>query len=181
MIDVQAPNSGTSSNNNSVGAAALAESRLRSPWSVAAILALAICIVYWPALGAPFIADDTETIVTNESIVHLWPLFGSAEQPGPLRPRVPLPTAGRPLVNLSFALNYYFVALAPTGYHVVNVLIHLGSSLLVWTIVRRTLRLPYFANRFDSSADWLALAVALIWRYIPCKPSRSSTLRSGRN
>jgi tetratricopeptide (TPR) repeat protein len=136
-------------------------------WAAIAVLALAIGAVYRRALDVPLFFDDDAAIVSNDSIHSLWPLFGSAEHPGPLRTPAPRPTAGRPLVNLTFALNYYFGGVAPAGYHVTNVLIHFSSSLLLWALIKRTLLLPYFANRFDPSAGWLALDVALLWALHP--------------
>jgi hypothetical protein len=53
--------------------------------------------------------------------------------------------------------------LNPVGYHAVNAVIHFLSALVLWAIVRRTLRLPYFTNRFESSAGWLALSASLRW------------------
>jgi protein O-mannosyl-transferase len=136
-------------------------------WVAAAVLAVAILVVYADSLRAPFIFDDVATISSNRSILSLWPPLGTPEQPGPLRPPVPLPTAGRPLVNFSFALNHAISGWSPVGYHIVNVLIHFGSALLLWAIVRRTLRLPYFHARYESHADWLALAIALLWALHP--------------
>jgi tetratricopeptide (TPR) repeat protein len=136
-------------------------------WAAAGVLALAIGVLYGPALTAPFIFDDLDAIITNRSITSLWPLVGTRDHPGPLNPEEALPTAGRPLVNLTFALNYYLGELNPVGYHAGNVLIHFASALLLWAIVRRTLRLPYFAGRFDASAGWLALAAALLWALHP--------------
>lgn len=137
------------------------------PWIVAAVLAISIGAVYGRALNVPFIYDDDATIVRNPSIVSLWPIIGTQGHAGPLNPAPDLPTSGRPLVNLSFAINYAFGGLNPIGYHLVNVVIHFLTSLLVWAIVRRTLLLPYFANRFATSANWLAFAVAMLWALHP--------------
>lgn len=136
-------------------------------WAAAVVLALFIGAVYSQSLNAPFIFDDHATILANGSIVSVWPLLGTAENPGPLQPPAPLPTAGRPAVNLSFALNYLVGGTAPIGYHIVNVLIHFGSALLLWAAIKRSLLLPYFTGRFENSAGWLALAVALIWALHP--------------
>lgn len=136
-------------------------------WLVSVVLIVAIAALYGPALNAPFIFDDVISIVNNESIRSLWPWSGSDERPGPLKPAKDLPTAGRPLVNLSFAINYRLGGLNPVGYHALNVLIHIGSALLVWAIIQRSLRLPYFGDRFNTSARWLALAVALLWALHP--------------
>jgi protein O-mannosyl-transferase len=130
-------------------------------------LILAIGVVYGKSLDAPFIFDDVDGIENNESIFSLWPLLGTVEHRGPLNPSSNLPSSGRPLVNLSLAANYHWGGLSPHGYHVFNVGIHSLATLLVWAIVRRTLLLPYFAGRFDASAGWLALSVALLWALHP--------------
>ena len=136
-------------------------------WAALVAIVLAIGLVYGRALDAPLIFDDELSILSNESIFSLWPLVGTGEHPGPLRPSIGRPTSGRPLVNLSFALNYAVGGLSPTGYRVVNVVIHCACALLLWAIVRRTLRLAYFDNRFNGTAGWLALAAALLWSLHP--------------
>jgi tetratricopeptide (TPR) repeat protein len=136
-------------------------------WVAAAVLAVSIGAVYAPSCNAPFIFDDIDTIIRNDSIKTDWPLIGTDSQPGPLNPPANIPTAARPLVNLSFAINYKFGELNPIGYHAVNVVIHFLSAMLLYSILRHTLRLPFFAGRFDSAAAVLALATALIWALHP--------------
>lgn len=136
-------------------------------WAAAAVLAIAIGAVYYHSLDVPFIFDDVVGIEKNESIYSLWPLVGATNHPGPLNPVPDLPSSGRPLVNLSFALNYAMGGDNPSGYHALNVAIHFLAALLLWAIVRRALRLPCFAGRFMRSANWLALATALIWSLHP--------------
>ncbi len=43
----------------------------------------------------------------------------------------------RPLVLVTFALNYAVGGLAPLGYHVVNLLLHMGVSLLLYDLARQ--------------------------------------------
>ena len=88
---------------------------------------LSIGAVYGPVLNAPLIFDDVDSIIRNESITSLSPLFGTPAHRGPLNPRPNVPTAARPLVNLSFAINYKFGQLNPVGYHAVNAIIHFLS------------------------------------------------------
>jgi tetratricopeptide (TPR) repeat protein len=127
----------------------------------------AIWAVYAPGLHAPFVFDDHDSVLGNPSIVRLWPLLGDTESPGPLSPPKDSVTAGRPLVNLSLAINYHFGWFNPAGYHALNVTLHMLSALLLFGIVRRALQLEYFAGRFDRAADPLALAVALVWAVHP--------------
>ncbi len=136
-------------------------------WIVAAALAISLGTIYGPALNAPLIFDDVDAITNNDSITAIWPIFGTPAHRGPLNPLPNVPTAARPLVNLSFAINYKFSQLDPVGYHAVNAIIHFLSAMLLWAIVRRTLCLPYFAGRFDAAAGWLAFAVAVIWALHP--------------
>jgi tetratricopeptide (TPR) repeat protein len=144
-----------------------AASELPQGWIAAAVLAASIFAVYYGARHAPFIFDDAVTIDKNSSIKSIWPLISMGERPGPLNPPPNLPTSGRPLVNLTFAMNYYFGELNPVGYHLVNMVLHCLTAWLVWAVVRCTLRLPYFDGRLEKSAEWLAMAVALLWALHP--------------
>ncbi len=64
----------------------------------------------------------------------------------------------RPLTTLSFLLNYSVLGGTDhaVGYHVVNLILHLGNVMLVWTLARRLIRRP-----------WLAAAAAAVWAVHP--------------
>ena len=127
----------------------------------------AVAAVYGRSLHAPFVFDDRSSVLTNPSVVRLWPLVGDADAPGPLNVPKDSSISGRPLVNITLALNYRMGGLDPMGYHLVNVLLHAGSAMLLFALVRRSLRLAYFAGRFEKAADPLALAVALLFALHP--------------
>ncbi len=75
---------------------------------------------------------------------------------------------GRPLLNLSFALNYAVSGLEVWGYHLVNLLIHVLAGLTLYGIVRRTIIRVDKSKRLGSEhAKWLALIVALLWLIHP--------------
>ncbi|MES1195260.1 MAG: hypothetical protein ABUL65_05145, partial [Opitutus sp.] len=89
---------------------------------VAAGLVLATLLAYSNSFGGPFVFDDLTAIVYNPSIRHLWP-------PGAvLAPVIDggVTVGGRPLVNLSLALNYALSGEQVWSYHVFNLLVHLG-------------------------------------------------------
>ncbi|HEY2838668.1 MAG TPA: tetratricopeptide repeat protein [Pirellulales bacterium] len=146
-------------------------SRVTTDWAVnlavIALLAGAGWVVYGRAIHAPFFFDDRNSVLQNASIVKLWPLLGEPGQNGPLTPARDTVTAGRPLVNLTLAINYHFSRLNPAGYHVFNLCVHIVSAILLWAIVGRVLRLPYFGGRFERAAGPLAIAVALVWEVHP--------------
>lgn len=118
---------------------------------------LAGSLAYANGLSGPFLFDDDRSIVTNAQIRQLWP------PAVPLSPPDETPVARRPLVNLSFALNYAVSGLDVRGYHVTNVALHLLAALVLFGLIRRTLALPKLAGRFEPVADTIALAGALIW------------------
>ncbi len=48
----------------------------------------------------------------------------------------------RPVVDLTFALNYSLGGMDVGGYHLLNLAIHLLAALTLFGVVRRTLELP---------------------------------------
>jgi tetratricopeptide (TPR) repeat protein len=129
-------------------------------WRAVAIV-IAGFLAYANSLSGPFVFDDRLAIVENPSIRRWW-------DPGVvLFPERELPVAGRPLVNLSFALNYAAGGLAVFGYHLVNVALHLACALLVFGLVRRTLDLPIATGIVGGRSTNLAFAAALLWALHP--------------
>ena len=115
--------------------------------SLGFILALIGLTVYLNILSAPFTFDDDHAIVLNEQIRHISTSLSPTERGSPL--------AGRPLVSLSFAVNYALGGLDVRGYRLVNVGIHVICALLLFGIARRHL---------ETS---VAFAIALIWMVHP--------------
>ena len=75
--------------------------------------------------------------------------------------------AGRPLVNLSLAVNYAISGTNVWSYHALNLVVHILASLTLWGILRRTLRLAAVPKRFRDAGDWLATVAALLWAVHP--------------
>ncbi|HXC02722.1 MAG TPA: tetratricopeptide repeat protein [Opitutaceae bacterium] len=99
-------------------------------------IVLATLAAYFNSFSGPFVFDDVPGIKENPSIHHLWQ---SLIPPHETRRDSGLPVAGRPIVNLSLAVNYAFGGLDPWGYHAFNLLIHTLAALTLFGIVRRTL------------------------------------------
>ena len=128
----------------------------------ASLIVAATVAAYSNSFTGPMTFDDGKSIEDNPTIRRLWPLW---------RPLCP-PAHGetvtdRPLLNLSLAVNYACGGLDVWGYHAANLAIHLGSALLLFGVVRRTLRLPAMRNRWGESATAVALAVTLLWAVHP--------------
>jgi tetratricopeptide (TPR) repeat protein len=121
----------------------------------------ALVAVYWNGLEAPFIWDDRTAIVNNPTIRSLWPPWS------PLAPPLETPVSRRPLVNLSFALNYRLHELDPRGYHLTNLGIHILAACFLCAVLRRALSADVVAERLRSHAAIIAAAAALWWALHP--------------
>ncbi len=120
------------------------------------LIGVAILCAYHNACRGPFIFDDLPSIPNNPAIRTLWPIWM------PMFPAGNLGIAGRPLVGLSFAINYAIDGLNPRGYHAGNVLIHIAAALTLFGVARRLLRRWSLA-----SAEGIAMVIALIWAVHP--------------
>ena len=134
---------------------------MRTGVRYAAVIVLAGAAAYATSFSGPFLFDDQTAVVTNPQIRQLSPLSV------PLSPPHDTPVAGRPLVNLTLAVNYAMGGLDVRSYHVTNLAFHLLAALAVFGIVRRTLRLRSMPAEMTSHADGLALVCALIWTLHP--------------
>lgn len=132
------------------------------PNSVYAALIVAITgAAYFNGLQAPFVLDDLTTIVVNPTIRSLSPLGDVLFPPGEIY------SAGRPVLNLSFALNYALGGQAVGGYHAINLAIHIAAALVLFGLVRRTLSLPRGDDVPRANAAPVAFAVAALWAAHP--------------
>jgi len=120
-------------------------------------------LAYHNSFTGPFIYDDLPSILTNLSIRHLWPIWHALSPPH----EGGITVEGRPLVNLSLAVNYAFGGYNVWGYHVVNLAIHLLAGLTLLGVVRRTLLRPVLRERFGAAANELAVATAVLWTVHP--------------
>lgn len=115
--------------------------RLKTKHFILIILIIGF-IVYLNVLPNGFVWDDEEQVVNNtiiQSFSHLPQIFkGSTFQTGG--------TGGlsgiyyKPLMTLSFMLNYALWKLNAFGYHLFQVLVHLANSVLVFLLFRNLFR-----------------------------------------
>lgn len=127
------------------------------PWLAPVLLALLVAAAWANSLGVPFLFDDGPAVVDNPSLRDLERL-GDV-----LFPQIDggITSGGRPLVNLSLALNYAVTAESPAGYHVGNAILHWFAAWSLFGLVRRL----WPTGRV--SGDSAALAVAAIWAVHP--------------
>ena len=121
------------------------------------LLILAGLVVYCSSFSVPFLLDDSLLIQGNPTIRHLWPLSTV------LSPPESVGSGGRPLLNLTLAVNYAFGGPSARGYHALNLLIHLLGGLTLFGIVRRTLAQLIGPGLFRADACSVAFIATLLW------------------
>lgn len=108
-------------------------------WLLACAALAITALAYVSAVGGPFIWDDRQLIVDSPKVSALRPVseyFGSAfwleeeREPGGR-------SYYRPLTILSLALDHRVHGMNPGGFHLTNVLLHLGCTLVLFTLLRR--------------------------------------------
>jgi len=106
----------------------------RKPLRVAALLIVASAAVYAGSPCSGFVADDHQGVLDNPLVTT----------PGRLLDAFATPFHGqgsdfrvyRPLTTVSFAVQWAAFGPAPWAFHLVNVLLHVLATLLVWVLAR---------------------------------------------
>jgi tetratricopeptide (TPR) repeat protein len=124
-------------------------------WCFAAVLAVLVLAAYGNNLHGAFVLDDVPWILNNPNIRSLWPIWK------------PLANTSRPVVQWSLAVNFAFNGLNAVSYHLTNNLLHALTALVLFGVVRRTLRTEQLAARFGDAADGIGFATALLWALHP--------------
>lgn len=115
------------------------------------LISLLGILVYANTFKVPFVFDDRSGILENPEIRSFHDAIHTAN-------------LSRVVGVLTFAFNYQLNNINVTGYHIVNLLIHIGDALMVFLLISLTLGTPYFRNRLSSTAAGLkdqTLIVAL--------------------
>lgn len=119
-------------------------------------------LIYSNTFQSPFVFDDRVRIAENPAIRmeqlsfdNLWrAAFGK------------MSAKSRPVGNISFALNYYFHKDQLAGYHLVNIIIHVVSGILLWLFLKKTLQLKSVRSE-NISREGIALLGSLLWLVNP--------------
>ncbi|MBI3584942.1 MAG: tetratricopeptide repeat protein [Nitrospinae bacterium] len=86
--------------------------------------------IYFNTFKNTFQFDDIIHILNNEKIRHLSNL-----------PEMLTGLFSRPLLFASFSINYYISGSSTVSYHAVNILLHIGVSILIYFILLNTVKM----------------------------------------
>jgi Tfp pilus assembly protein PilF len=135
-----------------------------------ALLFLLIFIIYSNTFRASWHLDDYHNIIQNAAlrIEDLQPrtifqtFFTTSEEDFVLKKKL-----YRPLVCLSFALNWYVAKDNLFGYHLVNIGIHFLTAFILFLTILNLFRSPCLKNRHQDSEYFIALFSAVLWAVNP--------------
>ena len=178
-----------------VSASSLTAATSYTPQDALAFLALGLLAVvpYLPSvLWGGFVWDDRTHILEAElvrEVSGLWQLWFSPSEHVELH--------YWPLVYTTFWLEHKLWGFDPLGYHIVNVLMHLGNTLLVWHLLRRWAvsgawvvaavfavhplhvdSVAWIIERKDLLSGLFYLVAVLVWMRFVEQPSRGRYLGS---
>ena len=129
---------------------------LKKPVFAGLLILASGVLAYSNSFQVPFTFDDHSSIVGNAVLRNLGNYLASATgyQQYPMRF----------VCYLTFALNHRLGGLDVTGYHVVNLAIHLANALLAYTLVLLVFRTPRMAgSRLAPKAGTVALLCGLLF------------------
>jgi tetratricopeptide (TPR) repeat protein len=125
------------------------------------LIALLGLLAYSNTFEVPFQFDDHSNIVENPIIKDLSNFVEPSQAAGHRQYRN---FRGRFFGFLTLALNYRFNGFDVTGYHVVNLAVHIANALLVYWMVMLTFRTPFMKeSALESNARHIALFSALLF------------------
>ncbi len=127
-----------------------------------------LLIIYGNSFSGEWHFDDFHNILDNRN-VHLQGLswqeirktfFGTSNESENRH-------VTRPLSYLSFGLNYFFGGTDVFGYHVVNFLLHFATTVFLFLVILRTLRLPLLRDCYGEKSFGIALLATFFWATSP--------------
>jgi tetratricopeptide (TPR) repeat protein len=103
------------------------------------------------------IIEDVNIRVKDLGIKSLWKSFFVASKE----------KISRPFSRVTFAVNWYFSKTDVTGYHIVNIFIHLLTGCILFLTVVALLRTPAVRDKYRDSEHFIALLTAVFWAINP--------------
>lgn len=130
-----------------------------------AVIVLAALAAYSNSFHGAMVFDDIPAIMENPTVrsLHSLPDLRTVLA-GPNGGET---TTGRPLINLSVAINVALNGEDTFGYHILNFVVHVIAALAFFGLVRRTLLLPSVPQQLHRAAAPLAMLTALLWAIHP--------------
>lgn len=118
-----------------------------------------LSVIYANSIDGTWVFDDLSNILENKILSDFsWSTFVS---------EYIIQHFIRPLVFLSFLLNYQIGGYDILGYHIFNFIIHFISSIFVFLFIYKTLNLPLLKEKYGQQSYPIALLASFFWATSP--------------
>lgn len=125
------------------------------------VLAAAALLAYSNSFRVPFVFDDVLAVFDNPTLHSLRTAWFPPSGYG-------LTVSGRPVLNVTLALNHAISGTEPWSYHALNLLVHIAAAAALFGILWRTLRrIPAWEERGLGAVKGFSLVIALWWLLHP--------------
>jgi protein O-mannosyl-transferase len=122
------------------------------------LVPFSIIISYFNTFNVPFVFDDLPNIIQNFNTIHINNLLSTSS----------LFRDNRWIGEISFAFNYYLHGIHVWGYHLVNLLIHLVNSLLVFFLTTVLIKSSPIRTTYSHNKIYLlSLSASLLFAVHP--------------
>nr|NJM03063.1 hypothetical protein [Desulfobacula sp.] len=125
-----------------------------------------ICLLYSQTLNSPWQFDDYDNITENLKIhMHVlnWASIKASLYATPSCEN----TLYRPVSNFSLALNWFLGKDDVTGYHLVNIAIHILTALILYLTVIQLMKTPNAGSWDQEKIYSISLLSAILWAIHP--------------
>lgn len=121
------------------------------------LLIVAVIAVYIKSIAYPFQFDDLPFILKNKIFDGNFSISNIFDY-----------SKLRFIPFLSFGLNHLIGGFNPEGFRIVNILIHIINSALLFSIIQNVFKSPYLKDKFDRQyINYFSLFIALIFALHP--------------
>lgn len=133
-----------------------------SYWRIFLFLSLLISIIYSNTLNASFHLDDFHSIVQNTKLqidnLYPWTIYDAITGNK---------SFFRPVSNLSITLNWYFSKEDVTGYHFVNIGVHILTTFFLFLFIINLFSSPKLVGKFKNNEYFIAVLATCLWAMNP--------------
>ena len=138
----------------------------RLPFYAFVLLVLLIIVPYSKSFKSSWHLDDFPNIIENQKI-QLKELNTGSLYKSTFMKRGDSDKFFRPIPRLTFALNWYFGGNNVTGYHIINIAIHIITAFLLYLSIINLFKTPNLRGKYKKKEHFIALLAAVMWAVHP--------------
>jgi len=135
-------------------------------WRILVLLSTLLLLVYSNTFNASWHFDDFHNITRNAQL-QIDNLYPETLYDVIIKNKSENRVLYRPVSNFSLALNWYFNKADVTGYHAVNIFIHIFTAFFLYLTVLTFFKTPNLKEAYRGSEHFIAILATILWAAHP--------------